>query len=78
MYVAKREMQDGCMIKCKHNVSVTYSDCLLCGISVAQSISVGAGRSGEKGSREALLTYHLPLYLFNKLKVPFKKCSLRI
>ena len=35
MYVAKREMQDGHVIECKHNLSVIYSDCLLSGISVA-------------------------------------------
>ena len=34
MYVAKREMQDGGVIKWKHNLSVINSDYLLCGISV--------------------------------------------
>ena len=78
MYVGKREIQDGRVIKCKHNISVIYSDCILYGISVASSISICAGRSREKGSKEELLTQHPPFYLFNMLKVPFKKCSLRI
>ena len=78
MYIAKREIQDGCVIKCKLNLSAIYSDCLLCGISVAKSISIYAGRSREKGSREAILTQHTTLYLFNMLKKPFRKFSLRI
>ena len=34
-YVAKREIQDGRVMKYKHNLSIIYWDCLLCGISVA-------------------------------------------
>lgn len=33
--------------KRKHNLSITFSDYLLCGISVAWSNSVGADGSGE-------------------------------
>ena len=76
MNVAKREIQDGRVIKSKHNLSVKYSDRLLCGISVSYRISTGAGRNWEKGSREALPTQHPPLYLFNMLKVSCNKCSL--
>ena len=77
MYVAKREIQDQHVIKCKHNLSVIYSDYSLCGILVALNISIYVGRNREKRSREALLTQHQPLYLFNVLKLSFKKCSLR-
>ena len=66
------------MIKFKHNRNVIYSDCLLCRMSVAQSIFIRVGRSREKDSREALLTQHPQLYLFNTLKVHLKKCSFRI
>ena len=38
--VAKREIQNGHAIKCKYNLSVIYSDCLLCEISVAQNFSL--------------------------------------
>lgn len=34
------------------------------------SISIGVVRSGEKGSREVLITQHPPLHLFNMLKCP--------
>ena len=56
------------MIERKHNLSIKYSDCLLSEISVALSIAIGASRSGEKISGEALFTQHLPLYLFNPEK----------
>ena len=70
--VVKREIQDGRLIKCKHNLNVIYSACLLCGISVAQRISIYASIIREKRSRETLITQHPPLYLFNMLKVPIK------
>ena len=34
MYVSKREIQEGHVIECKHNLSVIYSDYLLRGTSV--------------------------------------------
>ena len=73
MYGAKREIQDGHVIECKHNLTVIYSDCLLSGISVAECISLGASRGGEKGSGTAIFTQPPPLHLFNMLKVPFNK-----
>ena len=74
----KREIQDGHVIKCEHNLYY---------IQIAYSVEyqmhrafllIDVGRSRERGFREALLTQHPPLDLLNILKVSFKEWSPRI
>ena len=53
----------------KLSVSVRFFDFLLHRISVEKSISIGVDGSGERDSREALVTNPPPFQLFNEIKM---------